>query len=893
MRSAGRLIQSTRPFLPVFRSRGIAILSLRSRLLLIALLAVSPLAATPAGADDLATAREMFFKGQFAKCIEQSEQAINRGDTDEDWFLLKAQAELASGQYRQAVASVDEGLEENPNSIRLRWLGRDAYRRNSDTMRAKELLNEMEDLINYRRWRYRSSPNQVAIARFLIDAGADARKVLDEVLLPAARKDPQNAETFLAIADLAMSKYDYAMAAEYFRQVTELQPANPAGFTGLARAFQPSDSAQAEQALQRAFHINQNDVAAMLFAVDGHINAEAYAKAEELIEKILSVDAAHSAALAYRAVIAHLTNQPQQEDAYRKQALASWDADPQIDHLIGRKLSQKYRFAEGARYQRRSLVYDPDYLPAKMQLANDLLRLGNERQGWKLVDEVYAEDGYNVVAHNLVTLGNHMEEFTTLERDGFLVRMAADEAVIYGPRVLELLGEAKQTLCEKYDIAIQLPVIVEIFPQQQDFAIRTFGLPGGAGFLGVCFGRVITMNSPASQGETPSNWQSVLWHEFCHVVTLQKTKNKMPRWLSEGISVYEEMQRHSGWGQAMTPRFRAMILEGELTPVSQLSGAFLNPSSSEHLQFAYFESSLVVQYIVEKYGHEVLLKILDDLRVGMHINEVLGRYMGNVKLLDKEFAAFAREQAKTVAPAAEWQVPELTAAAPVNEWREWTEQHPQSFPGLLGYAVRLIQEEDWKAAQAPLEKLIELYPDYRGPNNPYVLLSRVSRELGDTSRERELLEKAASLQSDRQSVYQRLCEIYIDEKQWAEAAQAGEQLLAINPLSAANQRTVLHVAESAGNHRRTVEAAQSLLHMDPMDPADLHFRLAVAQRELGDLEAAKRQLLQCLEEAPRYLDAHQLLLAVIQEMEESEIKESDADEASRDDSDSLIEDGKH
>ncbi len=47
------------------------------------------------------------------------------------------------------------------------------------------------------------------------------------------------------------------------------------------------------------------------------------------------------------------------------------------------------------------------------------------------------------------------------------------------------------------------PVIVEIFPQHKEFAVRTFGLPGADGLLGVCFGRVITANSPASQGEHP------------------------------------------------------------------------------------------------------------------------------------------------------------------------------------------------------------------------------------------------------------------------------------------------------------------------------------------------------------------------------------------------------
>ena len=65
---------------------------------------------------------------------------------------------------------------------------------------------------------------------------------------------------------------------------------------------------------------------------------------------------------------------------------------------------------------------------------------------------------------------------------------------------------------------------------------------------------MITANSPASQGEHPANWEAVLWHEFCHVVTLSKTHNKMPRWLSEGISVYEEAQEDASWGW-LNPNF--------------------------------------------------------------------------------------------------------------------------------------------------------------------------------------------------------------------------------------------------------------------------------------------------------------------------------------------------
>ena len=143
-----------------------------------------------------------------------------------------------------------------------------------------------------------------------------------------------------------------------------------------------------------------------------------------------------------------------------------------------------------------------------------------------------------------MTLRDRLAGFRTLEAEGLIVRMDRREADLYGSRVLALLKRARKTLREKYGVTLQDPVIVEVFPQQKEFAVRTFGLPGAEGFLGVCFGRVVTAKSPASQGEHPSNWEAVLWHEFCHVVTLGKTHNKMPRWLSEGISVYEEGQEN-------------------------------------------------------------------------------------------------------------------------------------------------------------------------------------------------------------------------------------------------------------------------------------------------------------------------------------------------------------
>ena len=108
----------------------------------------------------------------------------------------------------------------------------------------------------------------------------------------------------------------------------------------------------------------------------------------------------------------------------------------------------------------------------------------------------------------------------------------------------------------------------------------------------------------------------MLWHELCHTVTLTKTHNKMPRWLSEGISVYEEGQQDPSWSRALNPRFREMILGDDLTPLSRLSGAFLAPKSAAHLQFAYYESALAVEFLVQTAGLPALKGILDDLGAG-------------------------------------------------------------------------------------------------------------------------------------------------------------------------------------------------------------------------------------------------------------------------------------
>ncbi len=828
--------------------------------LMACLLVVGGLAPGAASGTELEEARRLFQAGNFDACAQAAAAQLAEGYSGEEWVLLKIESDRQRGRYAEALATLDAALNEFPLSVRLRWTGYPVFLFNQQPKRAQEALEEIAELATRSAYRYNDAANRVTLGRYYLHRGADARRVLETFYDPVKKDQPDQVDAYLAAGELALSKSDFALAAEEFSNALRRAPTDPDVHYGLARTYEPNDDQRANESLQSALKLNPHHVPSLLFVVDHHIDAERYDDARQVLDQVLSVNPLCPEAWAFRAVLAHLDNDLAGERTARDQALSTWPTNPQVDHLIGRKLSEKYRFREGSQYQRQALECDSSFQPAQLQLAQDLLRTGEEEEGWRCAALVFKVDEYNVVAHNLVQLQANLSQFRTLQNKDFVIRMDAREASIYGDRVLNLLMRAKQVLCAKYALQIDEPVTVEIFPQQQDFAIRTFGLPGGAGFLGVCFGRVITANSPASQGNTPSNLESVLWHEFCHVVTLQKTRNRMPRWLSEGISVYEESQANRVWGQRLDPTYRQMILGGGLTPVSQLSGAFLDPPTPSRLQFAYLESALVVEYLVGKHGQEVLNRMLADLGTGLTVHDVLQRYCGSLHALDQEFEQYARDLAERLAPDATWEAVELAEDASAADLAGFLVQHPRNFAALRRYARQLMDEHRSEEARLPLEKMLELYPDYVGPDNAYRPLADMYRESGDTQQERALLASLAARKGDAVDVYPRLMELARQAGDWESVRTTAQQMLAVNPLVPAPHRYLAEAAERLHDAEEAVCGYQALAHMDPADPADLHFRLARNLHLLSRDEEALRHVLMALEEAPRFPEAHRLLL---------------------------------
>lgn len=811
--------------------------------------------ATSGRAVELDDARQQFLSGQYPLCIKTCEQAIEDGEYSEEWRLLLIQALLTTGQYTNAQTVLTNHLNRYFTSIRLRVLGHEVFQRNGDLEKAKEQLQDVNYLLGTRSWAYTDAANLVALAKAALLAGEDPKKVLKLLLDRAKKADPSYRETYLVSGWLALDKQDYELAAKTFSEGIKRFKDDPDLHYGLAEAYEPSDRKRMLIALETALDANTNHIPSRLLLAEHLIDGEEYEESAKMLDAVFKVNPWHPKAWAYKAVMAHLKGDAKAESEAREKGLKFWKSNPEVEHVLGKKLSQKYRFAEGAGYQRAALKKDENYLPAKIQLAQDLLRLGEEQEGWQLASAVHEEDGYDVTAFNLMNLKDTLEKFRTLTNSDFIVRMEGKEAGIYGERVLALLQQAKNELCKKYGLELKAPVVVEIFNDPKDFGVRTFGMPDNPGYLGVCFGRVITANSPAAQS-SPANWEAVLWHEFCHVVTLNLTHNKMPRWLSEGISVYEERKKDPSWGQTMRPRYRKMILEDQLTPVGELSSAFLAPKSELHLQFAYYESYLVIEYIVEKYGIEKLHAILKDLGNGVEINKAIATHTTSIEALEKDFETFAKKQAEQLGPGLDWTEPKTGPFAQADP--DWG-KNPTNYYAMMRQARKEMDAKNWKAAKEPLEKLIELCPTSVGSESPYLMLAQVYRELKDHEAEKKVLNKLAGMDSQALEAYERLLEFAAAEKNWAALKINGDRYLAVDPLSPLPYKYLAQAEEALNKPRDAVRSYRTMLQLDPEDPSEVHYRLARQLHKLGEQDA-HREVLRALEEAPRFRDAQKLLL---------------------------------
>ncbi|MEZ6058717.1 MAG: hypothetical protein R3C01_18600, partial [Planctomycetaceae bacterium] len=370
----------------------------------------------------------LFQAGQFDDCWKQADAAITRGAYGEGWPMLKAHVELAQGKPADAVTTLQTGLERYSWSVRLRLLLRRSLRFSGNAEKVPDLDAEIEKLIDTAPWRYTDAENLVLIGQWRLEQGADAAMIQEKFFLRARQNNPSHRLPILALGQLALDKRDFALAAEHLNIAAKSFPNDPEILFSLALAVASADTETASDLQDHVLNINPNFVPLLLHLAERHFDGERYDESKQLIEQVLTIDKQQPDALALRSALQTILGNIEAAQADRKLALSTWATNPHVDFTIGRLLSRKYRFAEGATHQRLALEKHPTFLPAQKQLAEDLLRLGQDAEGWKLVDAAQQADQYDITLFNLSTLKGHVDQFRTLTRDGLIVRMDPVEA---------------------------------------------------------------------------------------------------------------------------------------------------------------------------------------------------------------------------------------------------------------------------------------------------------------------------------------------------------------------------------------------------------------------------------------------------------------------------------
>jgi len=336
----------------------------------------------------------------------------------------------------------------------------------------------------------------------------------------------------------------------------------------------------------------------------------------------------------------------------------------------------------------------------------------------------------------------------------------------------------------------------------------------------------------------------------------------MPRWLSEGISVYEELEADSSWGQRLNPFYKKMLQGEDFVPLSKLSGAFLLPKSSAHLQFAYFESSLAVRYLVDTHGLPLLRKLLVDLGMGVPIEEAFARRYGDTVALDESFASYVKKLTDEFSPTTDFSSEGLPRRAVMAELKEVLVEKPNSYTAQLLLVTQLVSDENWKEAKQAVERLLTLYPDDAEEGGGIALKAKIARALSDNDMELSALTRLTKLSSDNVPALLRLIQMYRESQSWDKLREVAGQLLAVQPLITTGHEAWIEAVEKLGKPAEGTSSLRALQQLDPLDPADLHYRLARSLFAARQLDEARREVLFALEETPRYREAQELLLAI-------------------------------
>ena len=347
-------------------------------------------------------------------------------------------------------------------------------------------------------------------------------------------------------------------------------------------------------------------------------------------------------AFAIRAALAAVEGRAADLEADAKAALAINPRDARAWRVPSEHVAGHYRFEEAVALARRAVEVDPDDPAARSTLGMHLMRTGDEEAARTELDVAFARDPYDVVTYNLLGLLDTLQGFQSVREGDLVFKFHPEDAGILGEFAPALAREALASMSARYGFTPSGPILIELFPRHDDFAVRTLGLPGMIGALGACFGKVVTLDSPRARPPGTFHWEATLWHELAHVVTLQLSKQRVPRWLTEGSRSTRNDSRAPSGAASRSSTFVQGLDEGLAIPLASLNDGFADP---RRIALAYQQASLVVEFLVGRYGFDAIMRMLRAYGEGLDDAAVFARELQNDAAgLQAGFDAFVEER---------------------------------------------------------------------------------------------------------------------------------------------------------------------------------------------------------------------------------------------------------
>ena len=518
------------------------------------------------------------------------------------------------------------------------------------------------------------------------------------------------------------------------------------------------------------------------------------------------------------------------------------------------------RYREAIELYQKAVDIEPGLYSAHTELGVNLLRENKIDEAQEHLAVAYRGDPFSAPVVNTLKLIDSFKNFVVekhlpdpnapapavaagaerpAKNPGALLRLHKNEAAVLDPYVLDLVNRTIEEYSKRYAFELKQPVVVELYPEHDDFAVRTSGLPG-IGLLGVTFGYLVAMDSPTGRSDSDFHWGTTLWHEMAHVFTLEKTKHLVPRWFSEGVSVYEEWTTGPLPGRHIPLAVLRAIKDDKFLPIAELDRGFIRPTYEQQVIVSYMQAGLTCEYIAGRWGQQALRAMLDQYAAGKETPAAIEFALGMPpQQFDKDFAGYVQAQVGK-------------AAANLESWQKTAKEAQQAF-----------LDKNWKSAAAAASRAIELIPEYVDEGSPYLIKARASRELGDEEQATATLLDYRRLGGHDPSALLALAKSLAGKGRNDAAIGVLDDVLMVAPLREEVHAELGDRLLAAGDAKRAVKEYQALLAMNPHDLATARFRLAKAYIAAGDRASGREQLLYALEIAPGFREAQQLLLEIV------------------------------